>query len=182
MRMPFAAKIRRMFSRYRMPFGMAHVDVDLLGRERRPEDPSRAIRERHGRERQAGPGAVDGEQVLLRGAVREYAVERQEHARRTRLPAPLAEKSRNCGERLEMWLTMTSAITSTSPRDRADVLPGAEPLVDFGVIDRVEARIGAIDRMEERQQMHAAEQALQAARAAGHARRAACRRVGRRRR
>ena len=60
----------------------------------------------------------------------------------------------------------------------AHVVPGAEPRIDLGVIDRVEARVGAVDRMEERQQVNAAErlaqrpveQALQIAeRAAGEA-------------
>jgi len=39
-----------------------------------------------------------------------------------------------------------------------DVVPGAEPGIDLRVIDGVEAGVGAVNRMEERQHVHAAEQ------------------------
>ena len=46
-------------------------------------------------------------------------------------------------------------------RDGADVRPAAEARVDTRVVDRIEARVGAVDGIEERQQVHAAEQVLQ---------------------
>ena len=46
-------------------------------------------------------------------------------------------------------------------RQRAHVVPGAQPWIDLSVIDWIEARIGAIDRLKERQQMNAAEQSSQ---------------------
>ena len=41
--------------------------------------------------------------------------------------------------------------------ERGDVVPRAEPRIDLRVIDRVEAGVGAVDRMEERQHVDAAE-------------------------
>ena len=45
----------------------------------------------------------------------------------------------------------------------AHVIPITEPGINFGVVDWIEARIGAINRHEEREYMHAAENALQRA-------------------
>ena len=47
------------------------------------------------------------------------------------------------------------------PREGRDVVPPAQAVIDLGVIDRVEAGVGAIDRMEERQHVHASERTLQ---------------------
>ena len=44
---------------------------------------------------------------------------------------------------------------------RAHVVPRAQPRIDLSVIDWIEARIGAIDRAKEWQQMNAAEQSSQ---------------------
>jgi hypothetical protein len=48
-------------------------------------------------------------------------------------------------------------------RERRDVVPRAEPRVDLRVVDRVEPGVGLVDRVEERQDVHAAERALQGA-------------------
>ncbi len=139
------------------PFRMVHVDVDLLGRERRPEDALRAVGERHGREGQAGSWAIDREQVLLAGAVREYAVEGQEQAV---VAAAFAVR----GEVQELGRAARNVIDDDVGHhvdlasDRAHVFPGAEALIHFGVIDRVEAGIRAVDRMKEREQVHPTEQ------------------------
>ena len=42
---------------------------------------------------------------------------------------------------------------------RGDVVPRAETSIDLRVVDRIEARVGAIDRMEEGKQVEAAEDA-----------------------
>ena len=63
-----------------------------------------------------------------------------------------------------MWLTITSAITSTLCRQRAHVAPVAQARVDLGVVDGVEAGVGAVDGVEEGQQVHAAEHARPAGR------------------
>jgi hypothetical protein len=44
---------------------------------------------------------------------------------------------------------------------RAHVVPGAESRIDSGVIDGIKARIGAIDWVKKRKQMHAAEYTLE---------------------
>jgi hypothetical protein len=44
-----------------------------------------------------------------------------------------------------------------------DVGPGAQARVDLRVVDRVETGVGAVDRVEERQQVHTAEDAGQRA-------------------
>ena len=41
--------------------------------------------------------------------------------------------------------------------ERTYVVPSAESRIDSRVIDRIEPRIGAIDRIKKRKQMHAAE-------------------------
>ena len=42
-----------------------------------------------------------------------------------------------------------------------DVIPSAQPRIDFCVIDRIEAGIGAINRIKERKQMHTGEHTFQ---------------------
>ena len=54
---------------------------------------------------------------------------------------------------------MTSAMTSVPCGERRDVVPRAEPSIDLRVVDRIEAGVGAVDRMEERQHVDAAERA-----------------------
>ena len=44
-------------------------------------------------------------------------------------------------------------------RKRRDVVPRAETWIDLRVVDRIEARVGAIDRMEEGKHVDAAEDA-----------------------
>ena len=46
-------------------------------------------------------------------------------------------------------------------RERLDVGPGAETRIDLRVVDRIEARVGAVDRMEEGQQVNAGERVLE---------------------
>jgi hypothetical protein len=43
-------------------------------------------------------------------------------------------------------------------RERLDVAPRAQPWIDLRVIDWIEPGVGAVDRVEERQQVDAAEQ------------------------
>ena len=76
--------------------------------------------------------------------------------------SPCARKSWNCAERVDMWFTMRSAMTSTA-RLRRDVVPRPQPRVDLGVIRRVEPGVGPVDRCVERQQVHTAEQARERA-------------------
>jgi hypothetical protein len=45
--------------------------------------------------------------------------------------------------------------------ERTHVVPGAEPRIDSGVIDWIEARIGAIDGIKKRKQMYSAEYTFQ---------------------
>ena len=42
-------------------------------------------------------------------------------------------------------------------RERGDVVPRPQPRIDLRVVDRVEPGVGAVDRMEERQHVDAAE-------------------------
>jgi hypothetical protein len=52
-------------------------------------------------------------------------------------------------------------ISITLDCKRGHVVPAAEPAIDLGVVDRIEPGIGSVDRVEERQHVHAAEGALQ---------------------
>jgi hypothetical protein len=45
--------------------------------------------------------------------------------------------------------------------ERAHVVPSAEPRIDSGVIDWIEAGIGAVDRIKKWKQMHSAEYTFQ---------------------
>ena len=136
---------------------MRDVDVDLLGRERRPECSARAIAERHRRERQARPRPVDREQVALGGAVREYAVERQKHPREPAARAALDEvQELRRAARYVIHDHVGHHVRLA--RERGDVVPSAQARVDARVIDRVESGIGAVDWLEERQHVHAAEE------------------------
>ena len=71
--------------------------------------------------------------------------------------APRREKSLNCGESLDMWLTIRSATNSCVSSESAYVIPITKAGVDFGVICRVETSIGSVDGMKKRKQVHAAE-------------------------
>jgi hypothetical protein len=48
-------------------------------------------------------------------------------------------------------------------RERRHVVPGAEARVDLRVVDRVEPGVGAVNRVEERQDVRATERAVQGA-------------------
>ena len=52
---------------------------------------------------------------------------------------------------------MTSAMTSVREASAATSVPRAESWIDLRVIDGIEAGVGAVDRMEERQDVDAAE-------------------------
>ena len=135
---------------------MGDVDVDLLGRERRPEYSARAILERQRRERQARPRPIDREQVALRSAVRKHAVERQEHPRERASSAVLGKVQEL--RRAARYVVHDHVGHHVGlARERGDVVPRAQARVDARVIDRVESRIGAVDALEERQEMNAAE-------------------------
>ena len=114
-------------------------------------------RECHRRERQARPRPVDREQVALGGSVWEYAVERQKHPREPAASAALDE--------IQELLRAARYVVHDHvghqvrlARERGDVVPSAQARVDTRVIDRVESGIGAVDSLEERQKVHAAEE------------------------
>ena len=137
---------------------MRDVDVDLLGRERRPEYSARAILQRDRRERQARPRPIDRQQVALGSAVREYAVERQEHPREPASSAALGEVQEL--RRAARYVVHDHVGHHVGlARERGDVVPSAQARVDARVIDRVESGIRAVDSLEERQNVHAAEEA-----------------------
>ena len=141
---------------------VGHVDVDLLGRERRPHQPPRPVRVGHRRERQPRPGSVDPQQLLFRHAVRVDAAEGQEHPCVGRVVAPRepVPEGRGVGadvvhDRVRHHLVGRG--------QRPHVVPPAQPRVDGGVVDRVEPCVGAVERREERQHVHAGEHPRQRA-------------------
>src|SRR5690606_41161374 len=62
----------------RAPLRMAHVDVDLLLGERRPQQAASAVRESDRREGEGGPRPVYRKQIVRRGALWKDAVVGQE--------------------------------------------------------------------------------------------------------
>ena len=114
------------------------------------------------REREtSGAGRVKREQVGLAAPRGKHARVGQEHARSKESRSSRGPSRRIAGDRRDTWLTITSAMTSMRVGKRRDVVPRSQPRIDLGVVDRVEAGVGAVDRMEERQHVDAAERARQ---------------------
>ena len=110
-------------------------------------------------ERQPRPRTVDRDELGPRWRLRE------DRRIVRNIPAhgdssPRATTSWNATESAETWLTMTST-------DRVEALhaphvaPAPEARVDDRVVDRVEAGIGTVVRCEERQDVHAPEDAVE---------------------
>jgi len=72
-------------------FGMAHVDVDLPGGERGPEEMLSSASEPGICKRKAGPRAVDAEKIGLTRAVGEDAAQGQKHSGVGRIIASLVK-------------------------------------------------------------------------------------------
>jgi hypothetical protein len=141
---------------------VAHVEVDLRRRERRPGQPPPAATDRHRREGQAGPRPVDAQQLLLGRAAAEDAPERQEHAGVGRGVAVLhdvAELGRVgrhvVDDRVDRQVE--------GARDAPHVVPGPQPWVHDALVAWVEARVGAVVGVEEGQHVHPAEEPAQRA-------------------
>ena len=135
---------------------MLDVDIDLVARERGPQQRRfapcrRVLREGQGRTRRLQhrqvrlPGAVGKHPVIgekqageWRGAAARLVVQELRRVTRDVIDDDVGHDVGACGE-------------------RGDVFPGAEPRIDLRVIDRVESGVRAVDRMEERQHVDAAE-------------------------
>ena len=79
-RMPASCSRSRMLARYRLRFGMRHVDVDLIAREGGPEQnlvPTRGLVCSEGKTR---PWGVQREQIRLARTVGKHAPIGQKHA------------------------------------------------------------------------------------------------------
>ena len=139
---------------------MMHVDVDLLRREGGPQCAPLAVGQRDLGERPARSRPVDRRQLRLAGALREYRIERQEQAGvlRSRAMREVIAELRRVGRDV---IDDDIAHHIEHPGQALDVLPVAEVGINLGMIAGVEAGVGAIDRVEERQQMHAAKHAAQ---------------------
>ena len=153
---------------------MVDVDVHLLARERRPQQHLAALRRPVLREWQPWSRTVEGEQVGLGGAVREYSRIRQEHARVRRcdsVPAETLELRRPARHVVDDHIRHDVGVAG----ERAHVIPCAQTRVDARMIDRIEARVRAVNRIEEGQYVHATkcarertrQQAFQIAKRAG---------------
>src|SRR5580692_10899865 len=107
-------------------------------------------------ERKPRARAIDAEQIGLARPFGKYAIQCQKHSGEVRSVAAFMEI-------LKLRRAYRNVIDDEIGHDldvaaeRTNVIPGAESGVDLRVIDRIEAGIGAVDRPEERQQMHAAE-------------------------
>ena len=137
----------------RPAFGGVGVDVHLLRRERDPHQ-ARLAGEGVVGERQARARAVDPGELLFGRTVREDRAHRQEHRvilglfavlehilELARLPAHVVD------DRVDHDVVCLGEL--------GDVIPITEARVDFRVVDGVEASVGAVERREERQDMHA---------------------------
>ena len=131
------------------------VDVDLLGREGRP-DLGGHTGNLVGRERWPRSRPIDRRKLFVGGAAGEDHVSGEEHAVELRSLAFLEPVLERFGFRRDMVDDEIGHDLEVLP-EGTDLGPAPEPGVDLGVIDRIETRIRAIDRREERQQMRTAE-------------------------
>ena len=134
-------------------FSRIGVDVHLLRGERGPHQAGLAAASVVG-ERQTRARPVDTGQLLLGGAVGVDAAQRQEHRIVFRL-LPLGEHV------LELPGLPAHVVHDGVDHDAVrlgevgHVVPRAQPRIDRGVVDRVEARVRAVEGREERQDVHA---------------------------
>src|SRR4051812_1812647 len=137
-----------------------NIDVDLLRRERGPQQALFAILHPHYRERQTGTWPIDPEQLSFTRSPGKYAVERQEQLGELRRVAFLREI-------LELRRLRGDVIHDQISRQLDHVtkffkvLPSTEPRIDVRVVNRIEPRVRAVNWREERQQVHSAEEAPQ---------------------
>ena len=144
------------------PLGMLDIDVELLRRERGPQDLCLAIGQAGRRQRQSGPRAVDRQQLALMGAGGKHHAQRQKQAGIGRGAAvgKVVQKLRRFGrDVVDDHIGHDLQLRG----ECCDVAPLAQSRIDLGVVDRIEARIGAVDRQVERQQMNATKNAGQQA-------------------
>ena len=114
------------------------------------------------RERQPGTDRVEREQIRVAWRRGKDAREGQEQAgvrRRVAARVEVDELRRPAGDVVDDHVGHDLG----PRRQRPHVVPGAEPRIDLGVVDRIEAGVGAVDRIEERQDVHAAERVAQRA-------------------
>ena len=136
------------------------VDVHLLRGEADPHEAGLAGELVVG-ERQARTRTVDAGQVLFGGAVREHGAHGEEH----RIVFGLLALGQHV---LELLGFPAHVVDDGVDHDvvglgkLGDVVPAAETLVDLGVVDRVEACVGAVERGEERQDVNAVVHAVEA--------------------
>src|SRR5207248_49204 len=137
-----------------------HVDIDLLWCKRGPQEAPSAVLHSHVGEREAGPRAIDPQQIGLAGAAWEDPVECQEKARKWRrlaLAREVLELRREHGDVIDNQVRCDLGDLT----QMAQVLPGPEPGIDLHVIDGVEPRVGTVDPVEEGEQVYAAEEPLE---------------------
>ena len=125
------------------------VDVDLLGREGGP-DLGGHTSDLVGRERWPRSRPIDRRKFLVGGTAGEDHVSGKEHAVELRGLALLEPVLERFGFRRDMVDDEIGHDLEVLP-EGTDLGPAPEPGIDLGVIDRVETRIRAIDRREERQ-------------------------------
>ena len=136
------------------------VDVDLLRGEAHPHQTGLACKLVVG-ERQTRTRTVNAGQILFGGAVREDGAHGQEHR--------VVLGFLTVGEHvLELLGFPAHVVDDGVDHDvvgrgkLGDIVPVAEPRIDLGVVDRVKTRVGAIERGEKRQDMHAVVHAVEA--------------------
>ena len=136
------------------------VDVHLLWGEADPDQTGLASELVVG-ERQARARTVDAGEVLFGGAVREDGAHGEEH----RVVLGFLALFEHV---LELLGFPAHVVDDGVDHDVVglgefcDVVPAAETFVDLGVVDRVEACVGAVERGEERQDVNAVVHAIEA--------------------
>jgi hypothetical protein len=133
------------------------VDVDLLRGEGGPDQALAAVRECVRGERQPRTRPVQPHQILLGGPLREGAGEGQEHPVEGRVGTvgqPVHELRGRRRHVVDDHVHHHRVVRG----DRRDVVPAAQPGIDLGVVRRVEPGVGTVERAEEGQHVHAADQ------------------------
>ena len=156
MRMPLLGKSLQDAQQVSAALRVVHGDVDLGGSEGGPEQLFLAVLQRGHLHRQARARPVDGQQIGFGGALRKDRIQGQKQAGIGRGVAVrrVVQKLRRAARHV---VDDHIAHDVEVGRQVLDVAPASQSRVDLGVVDRVEAGVGAVDGMEERQQVHAAE-------------------------
>ena len=140
--------------------GMLDVDVDLLIGEGGPHHSAGAIVEVDHGEGRCRAGPIDRSDLLRRWSAAEDMLWGEEHRSSRRVVASRQPLAKRCGFRRNMVHDQIGHQV-VSRCQVGDALPRADAGVHRGVVDGIESCVGAVDRHEERQQVHPTERPVE---------------------